>query len=251
MKKEEIKTDYSIISNHALRNKNLSLKAKGLYCLLCSLPTDWDFSVNGIISICQEGRDSIYKILKELEQNGYIKKYQKNNGKFGKYEYEILGLPLTDFPYTELPYTDLPDTEKPTQLNTKRIKYNKELNNNLIKRKNIKKEKDSLLDEIESQLLKNALLDFVEMRKNIKAPLTKRALEMVITKLNKLSTNEEEQVEILNQSTINNWKSVYPLKKQKKEFKPLMEVEEVEDDESDFDEVAYNQLMSKLKEGRI
>lgn len=59
---------YTVMSNHHLRNKDLSLKAKGLL----SLPEDWDFTLKGLSLINREQIDAIRAAVKELEQAGYI-----------------------------------------------------------------------------------------------------------------------------------------------------------------------------------
>ena len=62
--------DFTVMSNHHLRNKILSLKAKGLLSLMLSLPEDWDYTTKGLAQICKEGVDSISTALKELEKQG-------------------------------------------------------------------------------------------------------------------------------------------------------------------------------------
>lgn len=64
--------NYTIMSNHHLRNKTLSLKAKGLLSLMLSLPEDWDYTTRGLASICKEGVDSVCATVRELEAAGYI-----------------------------------------------------------------------------------------------------------------------------------------------------------------------------------
>ena len=63
--------DFTIMSNHHLRNTELSLKAKGLLSLMLSLPEDWDYTTKGLAHICKDGVDSITTALKELERHGY------------------------------------------------------------------------------------------------------------------------------------------------------------------------------------
>lgn len=63
---------YTVMSNHHLKNSNLTLKAKGLLSLMLSLPEEWDYSLRGLSSICREGVDSIRTALHELEAEGYI-----------------------------------------------------------------------------------------------------------------------------------------------------------------------------------
>ena len=64
--------DYTVMSNHHLRDQSLSLKAKGLLSMMLSLPEEWNYTTRGLASICKEGTDSIGSALKELERTGYI-----------------------------------------------------------------------------------------------------------------------------------------------------------------------------------
>ena len=59
--------DYTVMSNHHLRNKALTLKAKGLLTMMLSLPDEWNYTTRGLAAICKEGVDSIGAALKELE----------------------------------------------------------------------------------------------------------------------------------------------------------------------------------------
>jgi len=106
--------------NCHLRDKSLSLKAKGLLSLFLSLPDEWHYSVRGIAAICKEGVDGINSTLQELEKNGYLIRHQKRQagGRMGETEYVIFEQPHTDsprmeLPCTEKPYTAVPDTEEP------------------------------------------------------------------------------------------------------------------------------------------
>ena len=51
--------DYTVMSNHHLRNAGLSLKSKGLLSMMLSLPEDWNYTTRGLAKICKEGTDSI------------------------------------------------------------------------------------------------------------------------------------------------------------------------------------------------
>lgn len=64
--------DFTVMSNHHLRNKNLSLKAKGLLSLMFSLPDNWNYSIAGLCSICKENETAIKSTIKELKQYEYI-----------------------------------------------------------------------------------------------------------------------------------------------------------------------------------
>ena len=80
--------DFTIMSNHHLRNTELSLKAKGLLSLMLSLPEDWDYTTKGLAHICKDGVDSITTALKELERHGYLtrQRLRYDNGQLGDIE---------------------------------------------------------------------------------------------------------------------------------------------------------------------
>ena len=126
--------DYTVMSNHHLRNHQLSLKAKGLLSMMLSLPDDWNYTTRGLAKICKEGVDAIGGALRELESAGYIVRHQLRDrqGRISDTEYVIYeqpqprtpktsqpdtAAPDTDSPDTENPYLDKPDTEKPAELN--------------------------------------------------------------------------------------------------------------------------------------
>lgn len=132
--------DYTVMSNHHLKDRTLTLKSKGLLSMMLSLPDEWNYTTRGLAAICREGVDSIGAALKELEAHGYIRRTQLRDGK-GKItdtEYVIYEMPQceplsspdtplsgTAKPYTENPDMDIPDTakpctENPVQLNTKK-----------------------------------------------------------------------------------------------------------------------------------
>ena len=106
--------DFTIMSNYHFRDMNLSLKAKGLLSYMLSLPDDWDYLLNGLCSICKESIKAIRSILKELEDNGYLKRTKKQleNGRFS-YEYNIF-----EIPYTQKGHTEEGHVEEDTQINT-------------------------------------------------------------------------------------------------------------------------------------
>lgn len=66
------RNNFTMVSNHVLRNENLSLKAKGLYAYMWSLPDSWDYSVAGLTKVLKEGKSAINEALKELEHEGYL-----------------------------------------------------------------------------------------------------------------------------------------------------------------------------------
>ena len=81
--------NYTVMSNWHLRDKNLSLKAKGLLSFMLSLPDDWDYSLNGLVKVLKENETSINTALKELKKYGYLKveKLLPNQTKSARIEY--------------------------------------------------------------------------------------------------------------------------------------------------------------------
>lgn len=119
--------DYTVMSNYHLKDKRLSLKAKGLLSQMLSLPEDWDYTLTGLTHINRESKDAIRTALQELEKCGYLHRRQTTDatGRFSSNEYIIRETP-TDFPVepsSDEPLTGNPTTGKtltgnPTQLNT-------------------------------------------------------------------------------------------------------------------------------------
>lgn len=111
----EKNANYTTMCNYHLRDKKLSLKAKGLLSLFLSLPDEWHYSIRGIAAISREGVDSINSALQELEKNGYLIRSQKRqeNGRMGEIEYVIYEMPEGAQPDTVLPDTGSPYTENP------------------------------------------------------------------------------------------------------------------------------------------
>ena len=93
----EKKNNYTIISNNIFKNKLLSLKAKGLLCLMLSLPEDWDYTVAGLTTLNKDGRDSIASALKELEKHGYLvrNRLRNDHGRIVDIEYIIYEFPVS------------------------------------------------------------------------------------------------------------------------------------------------------------
>ena len=130
--------NYTVMSNHHLRNPKLSLKAKGLLSYMLSKPDDWDYSLRGLASQNKDGVDSIRTALKELEAAGYLhrEKLRDAHGHIVDYDYQVYEVPQgeavsyqqpkttkspkLDFPKAATPYAAKPDLEKPAQPNTEK-----------------------------------------------------------------------------------------------------------------------------------
>jgi len=144
--------DFTIMSNHHLRNTELSLKAKGLLSLMLSLPEDWDYTTKGLAHICKDGVDSITTALKELERHGYLtrQRLRYDNGQLGDIEYTIHEQPVSTeniglSPKRENPRQVKPEQAKPEQAKPKQAEPEQEnpaqLNTNPLKTKKSKKDK--------------------------------------------------------------------------------------------------------------
>ena len=152
--------NYTTMSNYHLRDKRLSLRAKGLLSEMLSLPDDWNYSIAGLASINKEKEDSIKSILKELKDAGYLIMNKllpsKENGGKITYEYVIHEKPVNqegenqhlDEQHLDCQPTDVQPTEKPRQLNTNILNTNLPitdlLTTDLSKEKEIYKEREEV-----------------------------------------------------------------------------------------------------------
>ena len=133
----EKKDNYTVISNEIFRNQSLSLKAKGLLCIMLSLPDKWEYNEAGLASLSADGRTTIRSALRELEAAGYFSRRRKRvKGKFSEMEYVISEKPLSEKPRVENPHVDKPMSEKPTSENRTQLNT-KELSKERIKRERV------------------------------------------------------------------------------------------------------------------
>lgn len=123
--------EFVVMNNKFLREKRMSLKAKGLLALCLALPDDWNYSINGLCAICKESQTSIRSALKELETFGHLKRERKQNEK-GQfiYEYVIYELPYSGFVYAGHTHTDKQRAENRTQQSKKGQTIKKQNNDN-------------------------------------------------------------------------------------------------------------------------
>ena len=117
--RSEKTSNYTVVSNYALRDKSISLKAKGLLMLLLSLPDGWKFSQSGLATLCKESERAIRSATKELEQNGYlVRRRERNGNKYGHSVYEVYEIPRQQNPDDTAPEGDSPRLENPMQDNS-------------------------------------------------------------------------------------------------------------------------------------
>ena len=120
---------YTTISNVFLRDKNLSLKAKGFLTVVMALPEDWDFSIKGICSILKEGKTAVYGVVKELKENRYCKTTPSRDekGLILGLDYVFYEEPYDEEQHKDNPHTENLNTDNVPQLNTYGDKENIEI----------------------------------------------------------------------------------------------------------------------------
>lgn len=198
--RKEKKGNFTVIDNAIFKDKDLSMKSIGLLCLMLALPDNWNYSIAGLVSIVSDGESAVRSSLKELEEAGYFRREQvREDGKIVKTEYVISEYKNFEKPLVENPVVDNPVVENPPQVNT-----------NISNTKSSNK-KDIYIGLPEN--LKETLYEFEEMRKSIKKPMTDVARKRLIRELQKLAGEDvQKMIRILDQSILNSWAGVYPLK---------------------------------------
>lgn len=142
--------NYTVMSNYHFKEKEMSLKAKGLLSLMLSLPDNWDYSIAGLVVICKENETAIKSALKELQQFGYVKvdKIMPDKTDSGRIEYiyNIYEKPKQEDEkqgVENLPL-EIQRVENQVQLNTKQLNTNK-TNTKDNKKNNTKKDFSKLV----------------------------------------------------------------------------------------------------------
>lgn len=214
--------EFVVMSNKFLREREMSLKAKGLLALCLSLPDDWEYSLNGLCAICKESQTSIRSALKELETFGYLKR-ERNKDEKGQfvYEYILYETPYSGFQHTGSVNTDNQHADKQYTDNAYAENVRQQsIKKQSIKKENIKEQKKediyiSNLHNLINSLVTNEELRelyyaYIEMRQSINSPITERGMQMLITRCERMSNfNVRVQKSLLEKAIINNWKSVF------------------------------------------
>lgn len=126
--------NYTILNNTCIRDKRLSLKAKGLHTYFMSLPPNWNLYKSELVKHSRDGIDSVNSAIKELVELGYVEITEQKrsaDGRFAGKAYGFHAKPInTDgdtrhgFPVTVKPLTDKPFTENPQLLTTNILNTN-------------------------------------------------------------------------------------------------------------------------------
>lgn len=220
---------FTTVYREVAQDRRLSLKARGLFLLLQSLPETWQYTISGLATLAGTGKDQIRSGLAELLQVGYLVKEQAHDegGKFAGnifvlqeeaplsenpttvYEQTV---PLSGKPISEKPMTGKPSTENPTLIKEeskrKRNKTPKAPKGGL-------KTPGFVWECVENFLGDDpdywaAFSGFLENREALKKPvLTTRSINTILNKLRQVS--REEGMAMLDKATNRNWLTVYPL----------------------------------------
>lgn len=176
--KNKTQKNFTMISNSVLRDKDLSMKDRGVLCTICSLPDGWEFSIAGLSAIVPDGVDAIRKSIFNLEELGYMER-TKTRGKGGKYVSEIEVFTdkktVSDFPSRENHHgetiTEEPPRENrhgvsvagnPSQYNTDNIKLNIKTDN--VKSINLSEIENDVMDrETEIKAYKKVIASNIKL----------------------------------------------------------------------------------------
>lgn len=196
--------DYTVMANHHLKNRCLSLKAKGLLSVMLSLPDTWDFTLKGLSRINREGVDAIREAVRELERAGYIVRTRARNeqGQLKGCEYVIYeishesapvpALPAQEKPVLENPTLEKPAQENPTQFNTNQFNTYSSNTQSIHPYPSIREERDEM-DEIERT--RRAVMEQIE-NEAIVQPHNRAMLDEMVEILTETLCSRKEQIAV-------------------------------------------------------
>ena len=217
------------MSNHHLKNKELSAKAKGVLSTMLALPDGWDYSIAGLTALFRDGKDSIMAALDELEREGYIymDKQRDEKGRF-----------FTNYDVYEIPNREnrcgKSESENPPQLNTNilsidrlstntiednssRIINNTSNNISSSKEKRKKKEYDLSFVNIAFEDVFKEWLEYKKSRSE--SYKDQHSLEVCYRRLLTLSNNDPRTAQLIIEEAIaNNYKGFFAPKKQQNNY---------------------------------
>ena len=263
---ENKKSYYAIIPATVRYDTNISANAKLLYGEITALCNEkgYCWATNDYFAkLYSVSKRTISRWIKELHENNYIgiKMIYKEGSEEIVYRYiQICQYPMeknVNTPTDKINDTPIDKNVADNNTYNNNTYINNTINNNNIDTKNDKpksnkktkevhKTEKNNFDELINQNftdeeLKNAIYEFIKMRKSIKKPFTEKGLELMIKKLYNLTTNIDEQIEIINNSIMNNWQGIFPLKKENNyknnkgsfdDFKELWEEARLEDEQA-------------------
>lgn len=230
------KKGFVVLYREAAQDARLSLEARGLFGLMVSLPDNWEYTVSGLAAKAGCGKDKIRRLLRELQDVGYLVREQSHDagGKFAANVYVLQDeAPLSgntdngENRQREKPSTEKPSTEKPSPVFT--TQNNKEEKNKDLKEPpkapkgaDGRKSRYALQDDARPLLrayvgqdneLARALADFIQLREQLRAVNSAAAIKALLRKLDKLSGGDRRvKLQLIEEAMANSWKSVFPPK---------------------------------------
>ena len=213
--------NFTMVHNNLIFDESISWKAKGILLYMLSRPSNWRYNAKEIAKNSKDGLDSVYSGLKELVKERYVSRKKNADGTINYYIFEDKSENnIRDYqdkeeieekekeekePDTENPNLDNPNLEKP------------DMENPNLENPNLDFPHHNNIDSIylyRGKEFQKAFSDFKIMRVGKKEPLSKPAEDLILMKLRRLAgDNEQLAIEILNKSTINSWKDIFPLDK--------------------------------------
>lgn len=228
------KKGFVVLYREAAQDGRLTLEARGLFALMVSLPENWEYTVSGLAVKAGCGKDKVRRLLKELQDVGYLVREQSHDadGKFASNVYVLQDeAPLSgNTDNGENRQRETPSTSKP--LTDSAAQKNKDKNNKDLKEPpkapqgaEGRKSKYALQEDAKPLLrayvgndngLARALADFIQLREQLRAVNSKRAIGALLKRLDDLSGgNRELKLALLQQSlSTGKWVTVYPIKGQ-------------------------------------
>ena len=227
--------DYTVMSNRHFREKEMSLKAKGLLSLMLSLPDTWDYSIAGLVAICVEKESAIVSTLKELKKFGYLRidkiMPSKENGGRIEYIYNIFESPQQEFVEkqevenqgvenqgVENQGVENQGVENPVQLSTYKSSTKKSITDVVNTDEKKKESKQGSFDKIladytQDEQTLDLLQEWLKVRKAKRAAMTDRAIQMNINKLDELAkASKMSVIDYLSEVICRGWAAFYEIK---------------------------------------
>ena len=229
--------DFTQINNTTLREKGLSLRARGLLAYMLSFPDEWAFSVNSLSENCGETRYAILTSIAELRREGFLRISQSHtsDGKFNEVTYFVFEKksfavsekneknenaknnisPQFEKPQFEKPQSEKPQSEIQTNKNNDIRKINKRISKErILSQKESKRSEtfDDIIAAVADESLKSALEEYVQMRFYIKKPPTNAALKHYIARVFAIYPDDADlRLQCVRQSVLNSRPNAFPL----------------------------------------
>lgn len=224
--------DFTQINNATLREKGLSLRARGLLAYMLSFPDEWAFSVNSLSENCGETRYAILASIAELRREGFLRISQSHtsDGKFNEVTYFVFekkSFAVSEkneknenaknniSPQFEKPQSEKPQSEIQTDKNNDIRKINKRISKErILSQKESKRSEtfDDIIAAVADESLKSALEEYVQMRFYIKKPPTNAALKHYIARVFALYPDDADlRLQCVRQSVLNSRPNAFPL----------------------------------------